>query len=51
MGLVVALIVLAVIFGVLGLVVTALKWLLIVGLVFLVAGLVAGFVTRSRTRT
>ncbi len=50
MGWVIALIVLAVIFGVIGLVVTALKWLLIVGLVFLVAGVVAGFVTRGRTR-
>jgi uncharacterized membrane protein len=47
MGLVIALIVLAVIFGVLGLFVAALKWALIVGLVLLIAGAVMGFLRRG----
>lgn len=48
MGIIVGLIVLAVLFGILGFAITALKWLLIVALVLLVAGVVAGFL-RGRT--
>jgi hypothetical protein len=43
MGLVLALILLAVLFGVIGLAVKALKWLLILAVVLLVAGAVRGF--------
>jgi hypothetical protein len=43
MGLVLALIVLALVFGVIGLVVRALKWLLIIAVALLVAGLVRGY--------
>ena len=50
MGLVIALIVLALIFGVVGLVVRAAKWALIIAVVFLVAGAVSGFAGRGRTR-
>jgi hypothetical protein len=45
MGLVIALIVLAVIFGLVGLFVTALKWLLIVAVVLLVVGVVRGAIS------
>jgi len=45
MGLVIALIVLAVIFGLVGLFVTALKWLLIVGIVLLIVGVVRGVIS------
>ena len=49
MGIVIALIVLAIIFGAVGLFVV--KWALIIGLVLLVAGIVMGFMSRgSRTR-
>ncbi|MGN6089221.1 MAG: hypothetical protein ACTHMZ_06555 [Actinomycetes bacterium] len=50
MGLVILLIVLAIIFGVVGLVVSALKWLLIIGLILLVAGLIRAFVAGRSTR-
>ena len=49
MALVVALIVLALIFGGIGLFVEAAKWALIVALVLVVAGIVAGFFSRGRT--
>jgi hypothetical protein len=48
MVLAVVLIVLAILLGLGGLLFTALKWLLIVAVVLLVAGLVAGFLTRGR---
>jgi hypothetical protein len=48
-GLVIGLILLALLFGVLGFVITALKWLLIVALVLLVVGAAAGF-ARGRSR-
>jgi hypothetical protein len=49
MGLVIALIVLAVVFGLAGLFVTALKWLLIVAVVLFVVGIVRGVIAgRSR---
>jgi len=50
MGLVVALIVLAVIFGGIGLFVAAAKWALIIAVVLLIAGAVAGFMGRGTTR-
>ena len=50
MGLVIALIVLAVIFFGVGIFVTAAKWALIIGVVLLIAGAVAGFMGRGRTR-
>jgi hypothetical protein len=49
MGLVIALIVLAILFGAVGLFVTALKWLLIVAVVLLVVGLVRGVIAGRRT--
>lgn len=51
MVLAVVLIVLAILLGLGGLLFTALKWLLIVAVVLLVAGLVAGFLTRGRARS
>jgi hypothetical protein len=48
MGLVIALIVLAVIFGLVGLFVTALKWLLIVAVVLLVVGVARGVISGRR---
>jgi len=42
MGLVLVLIVLAIAFGAIGLLVSALKWLLIIALVLFVAGLISG---------
>ncbi len=50
MLLVIVLIVLAILFGIGGLVLTGLKWLLIIGLIFLIAGAVAGFLGRGKTR-
>jgi hypothetical protein len=50
MGLVIALVLLALVFGGIGLFVTAAKWALIIALVLLVAGVVAGVVGRGRTR-
>jgi hypothetical protein len=50
MGWVIALIVLALVLGGIGLVVAALKWLLILALVLLVVGVVMGVVGRGRTR-
>ena len=51
MVLAVVLIVLAILLGLGGLLFTALKWLLIVAVVLLVAGVVAGFLTRGRARS
>ena len=47
MGIVIALIVLAVIFGGIGLFIAAAKWALIIALVLLVAGAVMGFMNRG----
>ena len=49
MGLVVLLLILALIFGGIGLFVEAAKWALIIALVLLVVGAIAGFAGRSRT--
>jgi hypothetical protein len=51
MVLAIVLIVLAILLGLGGLVFTALKWLLIVAVVLLVAGVVAGFIGRGKSRT
>lgn len=48
MGWVIALIVLALVFGGIGLIVAAAKWALIIAVVLLVAGVVLGVVTRGR---
>ena len=48
MGLVIALIVLAVIFGLVGLFVSALKWLLIIGVVLLVISVARGVIGGRR---
>jgi hypothetical protein len=45
------LIVLAILLGLGGLLFTAVKWLLIIAAVLLVAGIVAGFLGRGRTRS
>jgi hypothetical protein len=50
MVLAVVLIVLAILLGLGGLVFTALKWLLIVAVVLLIAGVVAGVLGRGKTR-
>jgi hypothetical protein len=47
MGIVIALIVLAIILGAIGLIVAAAKWALIIALVLLIAGLVRGFMSRG----
>ncbi len=47
MGLVIVLVVLAVLFGVIGLVVSALKWLLIIALGLLAFGVVRGIAARK----
>ena len=49
MGLVIALIVLALIFGGIGLFVAAAKWALIIALILLVVGAVMGFLNRRKT--
>lgn len=51
MVLAIVLIVLAILLGLGGLLFTALKWLLIVAAVLLVAGIVVGFIGRGRTRS
>lgn len=51
MVLAIVLIVLAILLGLGGLLFTAVKWLLIVAAVLLVAGIVAGFIGRGRTRS
>lgn len=51
MILAIVLIVLAILLGLGGLLFTAVKWLLIIAAVLLVAGLVAGFLARGRTRS
>jgi hypothetical protein len=48
MGLVIALIVLAIIFGVVGLAVAALKWLLIIAVVLLIVGIARAVMSRGR---
>lgn len=50
MSLLVILIVLAVIFGGIGLFVAAAKWALIIAVIFLIAGLISGFTGRRGTR-
>lgn len=50
MVLAIVLIVLAVLFGLGGLLFTAVKWLLIVAVVLLIAGVIAGVLTRGKTR-
>jgi len=51
MVLAIVLIVLAILLGLGGLLFTALKWLLIVAAVLLIAGIVAGFIGRGKTKT
>jgi len=51
MMLAIALIVLAILLGLGGLVFTVFKWLLIVAVVLLIAGAVTGFLSRGKTRT
>lgn len=51
MVLAIVLIVLAILLGLGGLLFTAVKWLLIVAAVLLVAGIVVGFIGRGRTRS
>jgi hypothetical protein len=51
MVLAIVLIVLAILLGLGGLLFTAVKWLLIVAVVLLVAGVVAGVVGRGKSRT
>ncbi len=51
MILAIVLIVLAILLGLGGLLFTALKWLLIVAAVLLVAGIVAGFLGRGKSRS
>jgi len=51
MVLAIVLIVLAILLGLGGLLFTAVKWLLIVAVVLLVAGVVAGFLGRGKTKT
>ncbi|MCU1677962.1 MAG: hypothetical protein JWM93_2720 [Frankiales bacterium] len=48
MGLLLALIVLAVIFGVIGLAVAAMKWMLIIAVILLVVAVVRGAMSRGR---
>jgi hypothetical protein len=48
-GLLVALLVLALLFGGLGLLVEAMRWALIIALVLLIASFITGFVSRGRT--
>lgn len=50
MLLVIVLIVLAILFGIGGLVLTGLKWLLIIALVLFIAGAIAGFLRRGSSR-
>lgn len=50
MILAIVLIILAVLLGLGGLLLTGLKWLLVIALVLLVAGVIAGAVGRSRNR-
>lgn len=51
MVLAIVLIVLAILLGLGGLIFTALKWLLIVAAIFLIAGLVVGFIGRGKSKT
>ena len=51
MVLAIVLIVLAILLGLGGLVFTALKWLLIVAVVLLIAGVIAGALTRGKTKS
>ncbi len=47
MGLIIVIVVLALVFGLFGLLVEGLKWLLIIGVIMLVAGAVMGFLKRG----
>jgi hypothetical protein len=51
MLLAIVLIVLAILLGLGGLVFTAVKWLLIVAVVLLIAGAVAGFLSRGKSKS
>jgi hypothetical protein len=51
MVLAIVLIVLAILLGLGGLIFTALKWLLIIAVVLLVAGVVVGFLGRNKSKT
>ncbi len=51
MVLAIVLIVLAILLGLGGLIFTALKWLLILAVVLLVAGAVAGYLSRGKNKT
>jgi hypothetical protein len=51
MVLAIVLIVLAVLLGLGGLIFTALKWLLIIAVVLLIAGAVAGFLARGKNKS
>lgn len=51
MVLAIVLIVVAILLGLGGLIFTALKWLLIVAAVMLIAGLVVGFIGRGKNKT
>jgi len=51
MVLAIVLIVLAVLLGLGGLIFTALKWLLIIAVVLLIAGAVSGFLARGKSKT
>ncbi len=51
MVLAIVLIVLAILLGLGGLLFTAVKWLLIVAVVLLIAGAVAGFLARSKSKS
>jgi hypothetical protein len=50
MGLLVALLILALLFGGIGLFVEAARWALIIAVVLLIAGLISGFMGRGRSR-
>ena len=51
MLLAIVLIVLAILLGLGGLIFTAVKWLLIIAVVFLIAGAVAGFLARGKSKS
>ncbi len=51
MVLAIVLIVVAILLGLGGLIFTALKWLFIIAAIFLVAGLVVGFIGRGKSRS
>jgi hypothetical protein len=51
MGLVIALVVIALVLGVIGVIAEALWWLLVIAAIVLVAGLARGVMSRSGSRT